>query len=180
MSEPPISTRAPESDLQEDLEDEPLDTEKDTIPSTYQPTTSTVPAQPTVTEHCTTDRPLSSATDPPSGTISSWNSIDVYVSKPSDYPNSPARLLLLLSSGAGVHSRNNQYQADLFARQGYLVIMPDMFNKDPAPNSKPTEADQNPAEVSWLDTIKLKAAETAKSFMIDMWYVLVPSQVSTV
>jgi dienelactone hydrolase len=101
--------------------------------------------------------------------MSTWNLTEVYVSKPGDYPSSPARLLLLLTNGTGVHSRNNQHQADLFAREGYLVVMPDMFDKDPAPNSKPTETDQNPADVSWLDTVKLKAAETAKSFMLDMW-----------
>lgn len=99
----------------------------------------------------------------------------MYVSKPSEYPAKPARLLLLLTNGAGIHSRNNQYQADMFARQGYLVIMPDMFEKDPAPNSKPTEVEEDYADATWLDTVKLKAAETAKSFMLDMWYVLDPA-----
>lgn len=171
---PPLATQAPESDAQEDLQDEPLNSAQDVIFSPSVPARKPVPSRkpvpaPTVSDHCVTDQPLSSATEPPSGAISTWNSTEVYVSKPGDYPSSPARLLLLLTNGTGIHSRNNQHQADLFARQGYLVVMPDMFDKDPAPNSKPAETDQNPAEASWLDTVKLKAAETAKSFMLDMW-----------
>lgn len=162
-----LATKAPESDLHEDFEDEPLAADKDTLPTSSASVPEPAPAQ-ALSDHCTTDRPLS-ATEPPSGSVVSWNSIDVYVSKPSDYPTSPARLLLLLPTGAGIHSRNNQHQADLFARQGYLAVMPDLFDKDPAPNTKPTETDENQAEVSWLDTVKLKAAETAKSFMLDMW-----------
>lgn len=168
MSEAPLATKAPESDIQEDLEDEPLTSEKDVQPPAQDSVIPAAPSQP-ISDHCVTDQPLSSSTEAPSGSISSWNAIDVYVSKPSDYPSSPARLLLLLTNGTGIHSRNNQHQADLFARQGYLVIMPDMFNKDPAPNSKPTEPEENQADASWLDTVKLKAAETAKSFMLDMW-----------
>lgn len=165
----PLATKAPESDLQEDLQDEPLAVDKETLPSASVPVNEPASSQ-TLSDHCTTDRPLSS-NEPPSGTVSSWNSVDVYISKPSDYPTTPARLLILLPTGAGIHSQNNQHQADLFARRGYLTVMPDLFDKDPAPNSKPTETDENPAEVSWLDTVKLKAAETAKSFMLDMWYV---------
>ena len=49
----------------------------------------------------------------------------VYISKPDDYPQAPARLLLLLSSGTGIHSVNNQLQADAFAAEGFVVLMPD-------------------------------------------------------
>lgn len=170
MADTPLATRAPESDLHEDFEDQSLATDEQPLSSNSAQVTDSTPSQ-ALSDHCTTDRPLST-TEPPSGSVSSWSNVDVYVSKPSDYPSSPARLLLLLPTGAGIHSRNNEHQADLFARQGYLTVMPDLFDKDPAPNSKPSETEENPADVSWLDTFKLKAAETAKSFMLDMWYVI--------
>jgi len=66
--------------------------------------------------------------------------------------------------------------------------MPDLFEGDPAPNSTSTTIDPDspqdnpdtvtpypstagdaPASPSFLDTFKIKAAETAKSFLIDMW-----------
>lgn len=54
--------------------------------------------------------------------------------------------------------------------------MPDLFEGDPAPNSTTFEESesaegqaQGAAGSSFLDMLKLKAAETAKSFMIDMW-----------
>ena len=178
MSDPRLATRAPESDLQEDLEgleEEPLTDDKQQ-PSTS-PNSSAQEPQPSLSDHCTTDRPLpASFQSAPSGTVSKWplhvhgiqNDTEVYVSKPTDYPSTPARLLLLLTNGTGIHSPNNQHQADLFARNGYLVFMPDMFSGDPAPNLKPEENAPDP-NASWLDTVKLKAAETAKSFMLDMW-----------
>lgn len=48
--------------------------------------------------------------------------------------------------------------------------MPDLFNGDPAPNSR-TLMEEAAASggSSFLDMFKIKAAETAKSFMIDMW-----------
>lgn len=49
----------------------------------------------------------------------------VYITKPGDYPHSPSKLLLLLSSGTGIHSVNNQLQADKYASEGFLVVMPD-------------------------------------------------------
>ena len=50
------------------------------------------------------------------------------------------------------------------------MVMPDLFGGDPAPNS--TAAAEVAAEAStgsFLDTFKIKAVETAKSFLIDMW-----------
>ena len=91
----------------------------------------------------------------------------VYVSKPADYPHAPARLLLLLTGGTGLKSVNNQIQADRFASEGFVVIMPDLFSGDPAPNSKTTVVEEPTGSI--LDTFKIKAAETAKSFLIDMW-----------
>jgi dienelactone hydrolase len=66
---------------------------------------------------------------------------------------------------------NNQIQADRFASEGFVVIMPDLFHGDPAPNSRTAASQEAVAEQSssLLDTFKIKAAETAKSFLIDMW-----------
>lgn len=65
-----------------------------------------------------------------------------------------------------MQSTNNQLQADKFAMEGFLVVMPDLFESDPAPNSSSTIEEMNP---SIIEQIKIRAAETAKSFMIDMW-----------
>lgn len=92
--------------------------------------------------------------------------MQVYISKPSDYPHLPSKLLLLLTGGTGILSKNNQIQADKFATEGFVVVMPDLFNNDPAPNSSSTIEETNP---SIIEQIKIRAAETAKSFMIDMW-----------
>jgi dienelactone hydrolase len=99
-------------------------------------------------------------------------SIQVYISKPPDYPHTPSRLLLLLTPGTGLHSVNNQIQADRFASEGYVVVMPDLFAGDPAPNSSTAAevaAEASNETPSLLDTFKIKAAEAAKSFLIDMW-----------
>jgi dienelactone hydrolase len=50
--------------------------------------------------------------------------------------------------------------------------MPDLFHGDPAPNSRTAASPAKAGELaspSLLDTFKIKAAETAKSFLIDMW-----------
>jgi dienelactone hydrolase len=51
--------------------------------------------------------------------------VDAYIAKPADYPHSPCKLLLLLTGGTGLHSKNNQIQADKYAEEGFLVVMPD-------------------------------------------------------
>lgn len=188
MAEPESATKAPESDLHE----EPIDDDKAPLSSKSEvvaalelesqpmsePQSSPSDSKPTLSEHCTTSQPLpSSITEAPSGDLTKWTiatpsspttEIEVYISKPADYPTTPSRLLLFLTNGSGINSLNNQHQADLFARAGYLTIMPDMFAGDPAPNTKPAESDLE-ADASWLDTVKLKVAETAKSFGLDMW-----------
>lgn len=117
-------------------------------------------------EHCTSDRPTPSG-EKPSGDLTKLGGIDCYVAKPADYPHAPSKLLLLLTGGTGFKSTNNQLQADKYASEGYLVVMPDQFDNDPAPNSVDmTEISQ---EASWLESFKLKTAEGIKSFMIDMW-----------
>jgi dienelactone hydrolase len=48
--------------------------------------------------------------------------------------------------------------------------MPDLFSGDPAPNTHAAaEIAAESSSGSFLDTFKIKAAETAKSFLIDMW-----------
>lgn len=154
MSEPELGTKAPESDAME--------------PSIISATDSPAQTGPTMGEHCVTDRPTPISARQPSGALTKFGDIEVYVSKPGDYPNTPAKLLLLLTSGTGVHSVNNQIQADLFAAEGFVVIMPDQFGGDAAPNSKAI-ATEEPVSPSILEQFKLRAAETAKSFLVDMW-----------
>lgn len=89
-----------------------------------------------------------------------------YISKPSDYPHAPARLLLLLTGGTGLNSPNNQIQADKYASEGFLVAMPDLFNGDAAPTSSAIEEEDTG---SLLDQVRMRAVEAAKSFVIDMW-----------
>lgn len=152
MSDPEIATKAPESDAMEPSTVLSQDSKDQTVSS--------------IGEHCVTDRPNPDNRQP-SGEMSKFGDIDVYISKPGDYPNSPAKLLLLLTAGTGVHSTNNQIQADMFAAEGFVVIMPDQFKGDPAPNSKAlTDQAESP---SILEKFKLRAAETAKSFLVDMW-----------
>lgn len=57
--------------------------------------------------------------------VTKYGDTEVYVTKPADYPHSPSKLLLLLTGGTGIHSVNNQLQADKFAEEGFLVVMPD-------------------------------------------------------
>ncbi|KAH8670993.1 Alpha/Beta hydrolase protein [Xylariales sp. PMI_506] len=159
MTEIEVATKAPESDAQEQQEQLP------TV------ATGDEPAQenPKMGEHCTTDRPTPDG-EAPKGEVRKLGDIDVYVSKPSSYPASPSKLLLHLTGGTGLHSINNQIQSDRFAAEGYVVIMPDLFEGDPAPNSSATlEEPEEAASHSILDVFKLKTVETVKSFMIDMW-----------
>ncbi|KAK6201941.1 hypothetical protein LQW54_009255 [Pestalotiopsis sp. IQ-011] len=162
--DPQVATKAPESDAQEEQDEGPI-------------IAGDTPAQtgPTMGEHCTTDRPTPNG-EKPQGEIRKLGGIDAYVTKPASYPTSPGKLLLHLTGGTGLKSVNNQIQSDRFAAEGYVVVMPDLFEGDPAPNSTTFEESesaegqaQGAAGSSFLDMLKLKAAETAKSFMIDMW-----------
>lgn len=92
--------------------------------------------------------------------------IDCYISKPSDYPHSPSKLLLFLTGATGLHSENNQIQADKYASEGFLVVLPDMFLNDPLPGSATYEAEK---DISFIEKFKMSVADTAKSFWIDMW-----------
>ncbi|KAI6644124.1 hypothetical protein MCOR14_001460 [Pyricularia oryzae] len=164
--DPPNATRAPESDAAAAAA-APTATGADQSTAAAEPIIpGDTPAQtgPTMGEHCVTDRPSPSGKTG-SGETRKLGGVDTYISKPSEYPHAPARLLLLLTGGTGIQSTNNQIQADKFASEGFLVVMPDLFEGDAFPN-----ATTAPEEgLSLLDQIKLKAAEAAKSFMIDMW-----------
>lgn len=46
------------------------------------------------------------------------------------------------------------------------MVMPDLFGGDPAPNSSSAAEESN---ASIIEKVKMRAAETAKSFLIDMW-----------
>lgn len=61
---------------------------------------------------------------------------------------------------------NNQIQADNYAKEGFLVVMPDMFAGDPLPGSATYTEEKDP---SIIEQVKMRAAETAKSFLIDLW-----------
>ncbi|KAI0601250.1 dienelactone hydrolase [Biscogniauxia sp. FL1348] len=144
MADTDVATRAPESDAQESAQ-----------------------ARPTMSEHCTSDRPTP-AGETPKGEVRKLGGVDVYLAKPNTYPVNPSKLLLLLTGGTGLKSTNNQIQADKFADEGYVVVMPDLFEGNPAPNGSAVP-DSEMQGTSFLDTFKLKAVETAKSFLIDMW-----------
>ncbi|KAJ8123238.1 hypothetical protein O1611_g9643 [Lasiodiplodia mahajangana] len=124
-------------------------------------------AGPALGEHCTTDRPTPEG-KAPKGEIRKLGGINVYLTKPENYPSDPSKLVLLLTGGTGIKSTNNQLQADDYASEGFVVVMPDLFDGDPAPNSAAISESETQA-TSFLDTFKLKAAEAAKSFLIDMW-----------
>ncbi|TKA77129.1 hypothetical protein B0A55_04111 [Friedmanniomyces simplex] len=144
MADEDVATRAPESDAQEGQ------------------TTSGIPGD------SKPDQGAATAGQTPTGDITKYNDIEVYVSKPSDYPHNSGKLLLLLTGGTGVHSTNNQLQADKYAAEGFLVVMPDQFAGDPAPT---TTTSTTPAEAhpSLIEQVKLGVASVAKSFTIDMW-----------
>jgi len=156
MSEDPVATRAPENDA---AEDSPF------------PGDSVAQEGPSMGEHCVTDRPTPDG-EAPSGELTKIKDIDVYVTKPADYPHSSSKLLLMLTGGTGVKSINNQLQADKYASEGFLVVMPDQFGGDPARNSV-SEPLSPTSDQSWLERkleeVKLGLAVVAKSSMIDMW-----------
>lgn len=89
----------------------------------------------------------------------------MYISKASDHSCTMNKFLLFLTGATGLHSVNNQIQADKFAQEGFLVVLPDMFSGDPLPGTA-TYKEEN---ASIINQLKLRVAETAKSFLIDMW-----------
>jgi len=128
-----------------------------------------VPKPPAMGDHCTNSPPLD-ASESSSGEIVKLGETEIYVSKPYDAELREASLLVLLTNGVGIYSANNQVQADHFAKEGYFVVMPDLFSGDPAPKSANVAAAvPEKQELGLLDQIKMKAVEGVKGFMIDMW-----------
>ncbi|CAK4031024.1 alpha beta-hydrolase [Lecanosticta acicola] len=154
MADEDLATRAPESDAQEDGK-----TEADSKPDQ---------GAASMGGHCTTDRPTP-ADEQSTGELARLNDVEVYIAKPADYPHAGSKLLLLLTGGTGIHSTNNQLQADRFAAEGFLVVMPDQFGGDPVTSiiqTPTTPAEPNP---TLIEQVKLGIASVAKSFSIDMW-----------
>ncbi|KAF3308301.1 hypothetical protein TWF173_001516 [Orbilia oligospora] len=121
-------------------------------------------------EHCTTDSPLPSDAGTPYGEIIKLGNVDCYVTKPPDYPHVNSKLLLFLTNGVGLHSKNNQLQADYYSKEGgFLVVMPDLFDGDPAPIAGATKTDEITGHESVIEQLKTKAAEGIKLLMIDLW-----------
>ncbi|KAH7325980.1 Alpha/Beta hydrolase protein [Stachybotrys elegans] len=114
-------------------------------------------------EHCVTDRPTPTGQKGTGETIK-LNDVDAYISKPADFPHTPCRVLLLLTGGTGIKSTNNQIQADNYASEGFLVVMPDMFGGD-----MPFAPSITDDSASLLERVKMKAVEITKAFVIDMW-----------
>jgi dienelactone hydrolase len=54
----------------------------------------------------------------------------------------------------------------MFASEGFVCIMPDLFYGDPAPNSSIVLEETAP---TIIEQIKSKVAETAKSLFLDLW-----------
>ncbi|EQK99517.1 hypothetical protein G6O67_001127 [Ophiocordyceps sinensis] len=153
MADADNATKAPESDSQQDGPQ-----------TTAAPDHAHAQASSVVGEHCVTDRPTPGG-QASTGEIVQIKDIDTYVSKPTDYPHAPARLLLLLTGGTGIRSVNNQIQADKYASAGFLVLMPDLFGGDIAPANTAIVDDSS----SLLEQLKIKTVELSKSFLIDMF-----------
>ncbi|SMR48355.1 unnamed protein product [Zymoseptoria tritici ST99CH_1A5] len=154
MADEDLATRAPESDAQEDT----------VVSGDSKPDQGAA----SMGEHCTTDRPTPSGVQP-TGEIAKLNDVEAYIAKPADYPHSPCKLLLLLTGGTGLHSKNNQIQADKYAEEGFLVVMPDQFAGDPASSTSTTQTAAAETSPSIIEQVKLGVASVAKSFTIDMW-----------
>ncbi|KAK6359835.1 hypothetical protein TWF696_000969 [Orbilia brochopaga] len=121
-------------------------------------------------EHCTTETPLAPNAGTPYGEIIKLGTVDCYVAKPADYPHSNCKLLIFLTNGVGINSINNQLQADYYSKEGgFLVVMPDLFEGDPAPQAGATKTEEVSGHESFIEQVKVKAAEGIKILMIDLW-----------
>jgi len=66
----------------------------------------------------------------PEGKSDKVGGVDAYIAIPTvDYPRDA--VIFFLTDAFGIHSPNNQLLADDFARNGFKVVMIDLFNGDP-------------------------------------------------
>jgi dienelactone hydrolase len=70
-------------------------------------------------------------TGEPVGTEKKYNGVNLYISKPQC--KSPKVGVLYMTDVFGIQLAQNKLLADSFARAGFLVVAPDMFNGTPAP-----------------------------------------------
>jgi len=164
MSDEDVATRAPEGDAAED--------EAQSTSTFNDKRAQQSDASKGLGEHCTTDPPLPTSASQPSGEMTTLNDVECYISKPTDYPHAPSKLLLLLSNARGIHSVNNQLQADAFADRGFLTVMPDQFAGDAMSTTKTEVSGSQSSDEqtpSIIERLKMGIAETAKSFTVDMW-----------
>ncbi|KAA8917254.1 hypothetical protein TRICI_000592 [Trichomonascus ciferrii] len=68
-----------------------------------------------------------------SGTMKTYGGYECYVSG----PDASDKVVLLITDIFGHSFINNQLLADEFAKAGYLTVVPDLFQKDPAPLNPP-------------------------------------------
>ena len=99
-------------------------------------------------------------------------SIDAYLATPPEGKERKATGILYLPDVIGVW-QNSKLMADLFAEQGYLTIVMDLFNGDPVPLNKPPGFDlmqwlsqgsdgNNPHTKEYVDPITVKGIKALK------------------
>ncbi|KAK9462981.1 uncharacterized protein V1516DRAFT_648121 [Lipomyces oligophaga] len=76
-------------------------------------------------------------------------------------------LLIVLTNGLGIDSVNNQLLADAFAKEGFFVVMPDLFYSDP--NAPITSAAPRYGSPGILTRVKSLAVSSTVGFKTDMW-----------
>ncbi|KAF8541012.1 dienelactone hydrolase family-domain-containing protein [Trichophaea hybrida] len=103
-------------------------------------------------DHCTNNPPLGWSKH--NDEIVKLGDTEVYISKPAD-TDVGTRLLVLLTNGVGIHSVNNQVQADHLQKPDILWLCQIC---DPAPNTV-NVATTTEEEFSLLDQIKMRAVE---------------------
>uniref|UniRef100_A0A060T8W7 ARAD1C32978p n=1 Tax=Blastobotrys adeninivorans TaxID=409370 RepID=A0A060T8W7_BLAAD len=95
---------------------------------------------------------------------------EVYVTKSE---SKAKKLAILLTNSLGLASVNNLRLADQYAEVlKFPVVVPDLFDKDPIPIDREQAVNQvsEPADSSsLLASFKVKAANTVKGFLDEMW-----------
>jgi len=101
---------------------------------------------------------------------------DAYISLPANGASPCEKLLLFFSDGGGIRNKNNQLQADEYADQGYVVVMPDQFQKDEYTVKGTTDdaselLDDSNTErhTSLLENVKGVVASGVSALILDLW-----------